>query len=170
MKTLKFFKGKVFPILDVVKFLLVLMLLIMFVNFNAQAAQQTADTHRIAESTNNVVKSQHDILDAIKKVTDDTRMTAAQQTAIIICMLQVPVSQRTTDLQAQCRDEVKVEDASSGAGTVSGSTDTTFECSSCNNTTTTNNTQSDSSQAPPAVQPSFLERLLSPVNNLLNRL
>ena len=80
-------------------------LVLMFINFNTQIVKQTESTNKLAESTNKVVKGQGDILKAIKQVTEDTRITANQQTAIIICMLQVPIEARSTDLQAQCRKQ-----------------------------------------------------------------
>jgi hypothetical protein len=76
-------------------------------------AYQGADTRKLAvttsqlsASTNQIVKSQTEILNAIKKVTDDTRLTAEQQTTIIICMLQVPQQLRTTDVERSCRKSI----------------------------------------------------------------
>lgn len=93
-------------ILLVAKFGLLLILLLMFMNFNSKIVQNSNDTKAIANNTNTLVRSQKDILNAISQVTVDTKTTATQQTAIIICMLQVPVTQRTTDLQQQCRKQV----------------------------------------------------------------
>ena len=68
---------------------------------NAVAAKQTA------VDIKKVVKSQDQVLRAITKNTDDGNKTAQKQTAIIICMLQVPISQRTTDLLNNCRKQVE---------------------------------------------------------------
>jgi hypothetical protein len=110
-------RSTIFSVLDLLKFFLILVLLLMFVQFNARIAMQSEETQKLTESTNKVVKSQADILTAIKQVTDDTRITAVQQTAIIICMLQVPIDERTTDLQTQCRERAMAADADSGSGT-----------------------------------------------------
>jgi hypothetical protein len=96
---------KILPLLEAIKYILLFVLILMFINFNTQIVKQTENTNKLAKSTNQVVKGQGDILKAIKQVTEDTRITASQQTSIIICMLQVPIAERSTDLQAQCRKE-----------------------------------------------------------------
>lgn len=114
---------RLLPTLEVLKAVLVFIMLIMFINFNAQVAHQTDNTQKLAESTNRVVKNQGDILKAIKQVTEDTKITANEQTSIIICMLQVPIEQRTTDLQTECRKQV-VKTAPASKTTASTSTPT----------------------------------------------
>lgn len=170
-------RAKIIPILEVVKFLLILVLLLMFISFNRQSAEQAADTKTIAASTNKVVKGQGDILAAIKAVTDDTRITAVQQTAIIICMLQVPIESRTTDLQTQCRDQATASDASSGGETSRSSVENS-SASSSKSTPNTTPPQSNSSQSdnftpvvPEAPQPTgFLDLVLNPLKNIVNGL
>ena len=98
-------RSRLLPFLEAVKYIFMFVLVLMFINFNTQIVKQTESTNKLAESTNTVVKGQGDILKAIKQVTEDTRITASQQTSIIICMLQVPIAERSTDLQAQCRKE-----------------------------------------------------------------
>lgn len=100
-----FHKPHLLTLLEVTKIILMLGLVILFVVFNARIATQADETHALAEKTNSIVKGQGDILQAIKQVTEDTRITASQQTSIIICMLQVPVNSRSTDLQTQCRNQ-----------------------------------------------------------------
>lgn len=170
-------RAKIVPILEVVKFFLILVLLLMFISFNKQAAEQAASTKAIAESTNKVVKGQGDILAAIKQVTDDTRITAVQQTAIIICMLQVPIDSRTTDLQTQCRDQATAADADSGVGTGRSSTENS-SASSSQNTPAPTPSQSNSSQSDnfspttpePAQSTGILDLVLNPIKNLVNGL
>jgi hypothetical protein len=106
-----------FSVLDIAKFILLMVLLTMFVNFNARAAQQAEETKSIAASTNRVVKSQEDILQAIKQVTDDTRITAREQTAIIICMLQVETRERSDALLAACRQDAAESGVDNAPGT-----------------------------------------------------
>lgn len=85
----------------------VFILIIMFINFNSIVADNAKDTKDISANTNKTVKSQGDILDAIQKLAIDNKTTSDQKTDIIICMLQVPVSQRTTDTVNQCKQQVE---------------------------------------------------------------
>lgn len=66
-------------------------LVLMFINFNIKFAE--------------IVKGQNDILEAIKLQTIDNKLTSEEKTSIIICMLQVPINQRTTDVLSNCRKQ-----------------------------------------------------------------
>ncbi len=72
-----------------------------------QGYQNSKDTKAIAENTNSIVNGQDDILRAIAKGTNQGNITAQQQTSIIICMLQVPIAERTTNLLEKCRKDVE---------------------------------------------------------------
>ena len=75
---------------------------------NARSAERNAVAAKsTAQDIKKVVKAQDQVLRAIAKNTQDGNNTAKQQTAIIICMLQVPISQRTTDLLNDCRKQVE---------------------------------------------------------------
>lgn len=161
-------KDKMFQFLDVVKFALILLLALMFINFNSKAAKQAEDTAKIAQSTNDVVRTQGDILEAIKQVTDDTRITAVEQTSIIICMLQVPIERRTTDLQSQCRN-LAVASSDDNVAKTPGRPDDAPVHSSPQNTSPAKPAPSEKPQAP-APEPSIIDRILSPVNGLINSL
>lgn len=168
----------IFAGLNVVKFILVLLMVLMFINLNAEVARQSRSTESIARSTNQVVKSQEDILNAIKQVTDDTRITAEQQTTIIICMLQVPLAERSTDLENKCFKQVRDAAADSAAERKQNSTGSA-PASSSNTTPVAPVPQSNTSQpksdspvaagSPPEDTQNFIEKLFSPINNLLNR-
>lgn len=80
--------------------------MVMIAYQSADTRKLAATTSQLSASTNQIVKSQTEILNAIKKVTDDTRLTAEQQTTIIICMLQVPQGLRTTDVEQGCRESI----------------------------------------------------------------
>jgi len=75
-----------------------------------QSYRKTAETVEISKQNTQDIKTlltrQSTILDAIKQVTTDNNITAKQQTDIIICMLQVPVEERTTDTVTGCRSKV----------------------------------------------------------------
>jgi hypothetical protein len=97
----------IFPALDVLKFLGIIILLFMFIRFNAAVANNAKQTRATADQTNRIVKSQNEILDAIKQLALDNKITSEQKANLIICMLQVPVDQRTTDTLAQCRRDAE---------------------------------------------------------------
>ena len=159
---------RLLPTLEVVKFILIFIMLLMFINFNSQIAKQTDSTNGLAKSTNQVVKGQSDILTAIKQVTEDTRITANQQTAIIICMLQVPIEARSTDLQAQCRKQYELTPSSTSETTYSPKS---ADNSSPKNTTTAQTPQRDNPQTEPvATKPTIIDRVTNPVANLLERI
>lgn len=92
--------------------IVVLILLFIFfaqgnVKFEKENQQLLKSTNQTTQNTNNIVKGQTDILNAIKKLANDTKLDSNEKTNIIICMLQVPVAQRTTDLQEKCRKQVE---------------------------------------------------------------
>lgn len=79
---------------DILNFLIgigVFILLILFVSYNARIAS--------------VVKGQQQLLIAIKKTTTDNNLTTAQQSNLIICMLHVPVEQRSENVEKNCRKQ-----------------------------------------------------------------
>lgn len=84
--------------------------------YQAQGRNLLKQTNDNTMSTNRVVKGQTDILNAIKQLASDNKVDSNEKTNIIICMLQVPVAQRTTDLQQQCRQQVESEDATAAKG------------------------------------------------------
>lgn len=104
-------KNRIIKLLSVVKevviYLGIPILIMMAINANTQAIQQ-------GKTTNQLIKGQNQILSSIKAVTKDTNLTAAQQTKIIICMLQVPVAQRTTDTETNCRTQANAAVSSVG--------------------------------------------------------
>lgn len=174
MRKIHLNRQKVLGALEMAKFVLLLLLTLMFISFNAKVAQQTQTTKNIAASTNKTLRGQTDILNAIKAVTDDTHTTAAEQTAIIICMLQVPIGSRTTDLQAQCRKQANGAAADNVSGTSGNSAGTTAAGSSTNSAPNSTESQQETSQNPPSggsSNPSFFQRnFVQPIKNLINAL
>lgn len=111
------------------------------------------DNRTLLEGISNVQKTQDQTLQAIKNVTIDTRLTAAQQTKIIICMLQVPIAERTPDTEKACRKQTAANsptgsgsmatpDSASSSATPSSST-TPAESNTTTPTQTTPNCQVD---------------------------
>lgn len=141
-------------------------LLLMFISFNSRIAKQTESTNEIAKSTNQVVKGQGDILKAIKQVTEDTRITADQQTAIIICMLQVPIDQRTTDLQSKCRTQYQNVAPRSVSETPPSSTGNTPVSSYPQSTPQSQPTQQEKPQ-PAAPSKPLVPRTIDNITNLI---
>lgn len=97
----------IFPILDVVKLIGILVLIMMFIRFSVTVADNTRQAKETTQATQRIVKSQGDILQAIQALAVDTKITAEQKTNIIICMLQVPVEERTTDVLTGCRQQAE---------------------------------------------------------------
>lgn len=165
---------RILPFLNLLKYVVLAVGLLLFINFNIRLGQQAADTKEIAVGTNKIVKSQGDILDAIKQVTEDTRITAAEQTSIIICMLQVPIEERTTNLQAECREQATNPVANAGntsqtSGSGSGSVESSSSPQSApnNQPRQQDNTQSGSDSDAEEPEPSTIERILKPVTDFL---
>lgn len=156
--------------LYILGFLLYGVVFFLGLNQLAETRRVATQTASISASTNQLIKSQNEVLSAIKGVTDDTKMTAEQQTAIIICMLQVPVEQRTTDLQANCRKQAGVSSAtSSSSGSTSGTsnsvTGNSQSSSSPNNVTNISPVQPNSVQAPKGI----LQRLLHAPKRIIDK-
>lgn len=163
MRKLHISKNRLLALLDVLKFTLMLLLFLIYIILNAKLAHQTEATKVIAENTQTVVQSQADILAAIKQVTTDTNVTAAQQTAIIICMLQVPIENRTTDLQAKCRAQAKAVASNNSAETAQDPTGISSPGSSTNTTPKATPPQSDNSQNSQTDQRSNIEKFLDKI-------
>lgn len=147
------------PILSVLTSVFVGLILVLLLN------QMQANRH-IAENTNNIVQSQSQILSAIKDLAADTKLTAEKKTNIIICMLQVPQSQRTTDTITGCRAQVEAgssvnfsPDSSASAPT----TDTPQSSPKVQKATAPSPTPSASPIAAPlpSPYPDFISRLLT---------
>lgn len=81
---------------EVVVYLGIPLLIIMSIHANNVAAKNT-------KATNRVVTQQTQILNAIQRATEDNRLTAEQKANLIICMLQVPQAERTTNVLESCR-------------------------------------------------------------------
>lgn len=84
---------------------IIVVLLILFAYFAYGNFQFQKNNQNILLGIASIQKKQDQSLQAIKDVTTDTRLTAERQTAIIICMLQVPIEQRTPNLLENCRQK-----------------------------------------------------------------
>lgn len=134
----------------------------------AETRRLSADTAKISSNTNKLIKSQTDILTAIKGVADDTKITAEQQTAIIICMLQVPINSRTTDLQAQCREQATSSAPDNVSGTSNNSSGSVAVLdSSTQSTPSAAPRQSDMPQTRPNIFQLVLNTLLDFIGGIL---
>lgn len=63
------------------------------------------DTRATVKNTEVIVEKQDEILDAIRQLSLDNKLTSKQLGDTIICMLLVPVNQRTTNTQEVCREQ-----------------------------------------------------------------
>lgn len=91
-----------------------LLILIVFVYFaidNQRILEQiksAADSSKqAAERSVAILDKQDETLEAIRQVAIDNKITSDQKTDIIICMLQVPVNQRTSDTKENCREQAE---------------------------------------------------------------
>lgn len=67
-----------------------------------------ADTSR---NTETIVAKQDQTLEAIKQTAEDNRLLSDQKTNIIICMLLVPIEQRTADIVNNCRKQAESQNS-----------------------------------------------------------
>lgn len=78
-----------------------------------QSYRRTAEAVQLAKDNTmdikRIVEGQSDLLIAIKQVAEDNQLISEQKTNIIICMLQVPVNERTTDTVTNCRKKVETQ-------------------------------------------------------------
>lgn len=79
---------------------------------NQQILEQT---NAVTKATNDIVDGQTTILNAIERVARDSKLTTETQTKTIICMLQVPVEQRTTDFETRCRKNAMTNDTTNAS-------------------------------------------------------
>lgn len=77
------------------------------IRFERENHKLIVSTNATTQNTNDIVHGQTDILNAIKKLANDTKLDSNEKTNIIICMLQVPIAERTADLQEKCRISVE---------------------------------------------------------------
>lgn len=63
------------------------------------------DNQKLLLNQSVTIDKQNQTLEAIKALSVDNKLTSKQLGDTIICMLLVPVSQRTPDTQAQCREQ-----------------------------------------------------------------
>lgn len=133
-------------------------LLLMFMHFNIEVAKQT-------KATNSIVASQTKILNAIRAATDDNKLTAEQKSNLIICMLQVPVEQRSDDVLQGCRKQAETTLVASASGNTSQNQSSSVGTNpSSQPTPATTTTQPNNSQPPESPQPTVLQRILDFIN------
>lgn len=141
-----------------------------------QSYSKTAEGVEIAKANTtdikNILASQTDLLNAIRQVTIDNNLTAKQQTDIIICMLQVPVEQRTTDLKENCRKQVEANQATTGGSPASDGGDALQ--SDGNRGSSPNNTSPGTPRQPenpqPPAEPNMVERAIMNIREIIEGL
>lgn len=91
-----------------------IMIFVMLVFFGAAIIGFQQDNRRIlrdtaaaVKNTETIVSKQDETLIAIKTLALDSKLTSKQLGDTIICMLLVPVGQRTTQTQDNCRDQAQ---------------------------------------------------------------
>lgn len=92
----------------------ILILTVIFFGFAILNLQQDnqkllKDTQATVKNTETIVQKQDETLDAIAQLAVDNKLTSKQLGDTIICMLLIPVGQRTTDTQEQCRTQAVMQ-------------------------------------------------------------
>lgn len=90
---------------------LILLAIIIFgfaiLGFQKSNKELLQDTNTAVTNTETIVAKQDETLQAIKQTAIDNKLLSDEKTNIIICMLQVPVAERTTDTVTNCRKQVE---------------------------------------------------------------
>lgn len=130
------------------------------INASTDARRAAISAEQAAKDAKLTVAKQDLTLDAIKTLSLDNRITSKQLGNTIICMLQVPIAQRTTDLAEQCRMQAVDE-----SGNPTNQTPPNGVAPSTQpNTPTTENGQTETK---PAAQPNVIQRLLDKIKSIL---
>lgn len=84
-----------------------ILIFLMLMFFGAAILGFQSDNRALLQDTKSIVSKQDLTLSAIEALARDTKIESKQKTDIIICMLQVPVGERTTETVANCRKSVE---------------------------------------------------------------
>lgn len=105
-------KYRVHQFYNVLREAMPVMIFIMLIFFGAAILGFQKDNNRLLEDTRAtvrntevIVEKQDETLDAIRQLSLDNKLTSKQLGDTIICMLLVPVNQRTTQTQEECREQ-----------------------------------------------------------------
>lgn len=157
----------------IVKEAMPIMILGMLIFFGAAIVDFQGDNQRLLEGINSTVKNtevivekQDETLDAIRQLSLDNKLTSKQLGDTIICMLLIPVNQRTTNTQEVCREQaVNQTPASNEAGSTTAQPVTAPQ----------SDNQPQPDQTPTSVQPtpsgpleSFWQIITQPVSDIIN--
>lgn len=77
-------------------------LLVAIVVFGLAIINFQKDNQRLLENQQVTIEKQNQTLEAIKQLSVDNKLTSKQLGDTIICMLQVPITQRTPDIKENC--------------------------------------------------------------------
>lgn len=115
------------------------------------------DTSVAVKNTEVIVSKQDETLDAIKNLAIDNRLSSDQKTNIIICMLQVPVSQRTTDTEQDCRSRAQAS-TPAPQNSLTTSQNSTSQTQNKNNNTNQGQGGNNNTPSPPDSPPQIPPR------------
>jgi hypothetical protein len=142
--------------------------LVFFLGLNqlSETRRVATSTANLTKTTNQLIKSQNDILTAIQRVSTDTKLTAQQQTAIIICMLQVPQRERTPDIQQNCTTSVAVGTTSGTAANSGNTKDSPVSSGSSSAPPSPNPTTPRTPPQSNTPHPNIFRRIISGITNV----
>lgn len=114
------------------------------------------DTKAIAERTEEIVSKQDETLEAIEQLALDNKISGDELKDILLCMLVVPIEERTTDTQEKCRKEAR-----------QNSDDTIQQQPTSESSKPKKASPKKADKPEPKEQPSFIESIISNVTNLI---
>lgn len=165
----RFSRALYIELLKRVPYILVVLAILGVIGF-VQSYIRTAQAVEIAKQNTTDIKhlvaGQTNLLNAIRKVTNDNNATAKQQTDIIICMLLVPQSERTKDLQQDCRKQV-LEPSTAATNTNTSATAHPNNTTNTSQKATSHNSGSGTSKSVPEKVVNFFKTLPGRVRRLL---
>lgn len=134
---------------------------ISILGFQQDNKELLEDTKNISKDTQTIVSKQDETLKAIQSLALDNKISGEQLKEILLCMLIVPPTERTTDVQANCRQRANTQVYSGQTAPAQTETPSTPTVEGPSQTPTP-------APAPiEAEQPSLLFRTLDGVTNLL---
>lgn len=92
-------------VMSMITMLILGAVLLLVVSQGANSQKLLDDNKRLLQSQTQLLENQNSILDAIKTLAEDTKITSQEKTDTIICMLQVEIEERTTDVLEDCREK-----------------------------------------------------------------
>lgn len=140
------------------------MIFLMLIFFGAAIIGFQKDNRALLQDTKSIVSKQDLTLSAIEALARDTKIESKQKTDIIICMLQIPVSERTTETVANCRKSVEERSTTESQPHATSNENATNQAQP-----TVANSNAPSSTPQPAPQKSVVQRVGEQITDISDK-